>query len=30
MLVEVLSSWRYRYRRIGTANAEAHGMNARI
>ena len=28
MLVEVLPSWRYRYRLIGTANAKAHGMNA--
>ena len=28
MLVEVLPSARYRYRLIGTENAEAHGMNA--
>jgi hypothetical protein len=28
MLVEVLPSGRYRYRLIGTENAEAHGMNA--
>ena len=30
MLVEVLASsrYRYRYRLIGTENAEAHGMNA--
>jgi hypothetical protein len=28
MLVEVLSSGRYRYRLIGTENAEAQGMNA--
>src|SRR5204863_6235629 len=28
MLVEVLPSWRYRYRLIGTANAKAHRMNA--
>jgi hypothetical protein len=28
MLVEVLPSWRYRYRLIGTANANAHVMNA--
>jgi hypothetical protein len=28
MLVEVLPSGRYRYRLIGTENAEAHGINA--
>ena len=28
MLVEVLPSGRYRYRLIGTENAEAHGLNA--
>src|ERR1051325_7524125 len=28
MLVEVLGPGRYRYRLIGTENAQAHGMNA--
>src|SRR4051794_28258795 len=28
MLVDVLPKGRYRYRLIGTENAEAHGMNA--
>ena len=28
MLVDVLPSGRYRYRLIGTENAEAHGVNA--